>query len=571
MAFLPFLAGAADVNITNITKAATVTTNDYVLGTTGLVTRLLPVSGIAALSASSLPSVFTNPVVDFGSSYSSRLEFTNSGDWAYMQFTPVDLPQRRQGLFFSGLTAGDSGIWYWPNHGGDGMTSPEMLLTSRGSMAFSAGNLSGGVSGGSRAFQFGIGGAWHNFLYMQYDGYGNTNFVGSSTNLGTSIPILFHPLVYSNTVQLIAGSGQPYGSTIMPGFHARATDTNGSGAISFYDGIDTGYNTWGQNADPRLDIRLSPVDTNGGITVRGTVLAVGDGSGFVGDGSGLTNVSFPPILTNPVVDFGSSYGSRLEFTNSGDFSYMTFTTPDLPQRRQGLFFSGLNAAESGMWYWPNHGGNGMTSPELLITSRGTMAFSAGNLNGGVSGGSRGFQFGIGGAWHNFMYMQYDGYGNANFVGSSTNLGTTVPILFHPLCYSNEVQVVAGSGELYGLNIMPGMLARATDTNGSGAISFYDRIDVNYDNWGLGSSPRMDIRISPQETNGGITVRGTVVATGDGSGFIGDGAGLTNLNMTIRSNAQFAVTGSDLRLWNSNGLSLWMITATSTNFLGGTEP
>jgi hypothetical protein len=51
LTLLPFLAGA-QINITNITKSATVTTNDYVLGTTGLVTRLLPVSGIAALATS---------------------------------------------------------------------------------------------------------------------------------------------------------------------------------------------------------------------------------------------------------------------------------------------------------------------------------------------------------------------------------------------------------------------------------------------------------------------------------------------------------------------------------------
>lgn len=49
----------ADVNITNITKAATVAASDYVLGTTGLTTRLLPVSGIAALGGGSATNIYT--------------------------------------------------------------------------------------------------------------------------------------------------------------------------------------------------------------------------------------------------------------------------------------------------------------------------------------------------------------------------------------------------------------------------------------------------------------------------------------------------------------------------------
>lgn len=49
----------ADINITNITKAATVAASDYVLGTTGLATRLLPVAGIAALGGGSATNIYT--------------------------------------------------------------------------------------------------------------------------------------------------------------------------------------------------------------------------------------------------------------------------------------------------------------------------------------------------------------------------------------------------------------------------------------------------------------------------------------------------------------------------------
>lgn len=40
---------------------------------------------------------------------------------------------------------------------------------------------------------------------------------------------------------------------------------------------------------------------------------------------------------------------------------------------------------------------------------------------------------------------------------------------------------------------------------------------------------------------------------------------------LKSNASIAVTAPNLYVWNSNGLSLWIITATSTNYIGGTPP
>jgi hypothetical protein len=236
--------------------------------------------------------ILTNPVVEMPPG--SRMVFTNSGRYSGMSFTPVAYSTNRQYIGFSGASAVDSAITYWPDHGSDSlMRSPELLFTSRGSMAFSCGNLNGGASGSSsRGFQFGIAGAWHNWLYLQGDGTGNTWLAGGNTNLCVTVPFLFNPTYYSNQVLHISGAGVPYDTTTFkPGFVGRATDTNGDGAISFYDKFDTSYDTWGNNTTPRFEVKISPdtarggININGGITINGatgltTNYAMMDGNTF---------------------------------------------------------------------------------------------------------------------------------------------------------------------------------------------------------------------------------------------------------------------------------------------------
>jgi hypothetical protein len=48
-------------------------------------------------------------------------------------------------------------------------------------------------------------------------------------------------------------------------------------------------------------------------------------------------------------------------------------------------------------------------------------------------------------------------------------------------------------------------------------------------------------------------------------------GVNFTTLSLGSNAQFSVAAPNIGLWNSNGQSLWIITATRTNFLGGTAP
>lgn len=163
---------------------------------------------------------------------------------------------------FDGLYHNDFIMNWWPTHGEGGL-SPEMVFTSRGSIAIGCGY--GLPTATFRGLQIGVG-VSHMYQYMQSE-------ASAGMTLSTSVPLLFNCKFYTNGSWYLTGGikadsdGQYY-----PGMYGRATSYTGEGEIVFVDSFDTTYANWTNQADPRFKVRISPNSAKGGISVRGTVI-----------------------------------------------------------------------------------------------------------------------------------------------------------------------------------------------------------------------------------------------------------------------------------------------------------
>lgn len=625
---LPFLA-SAQVNITNITHAAVVTTNDFVLGITNTTTRLLPVSGIVALAGSGSGTVTTNVFVAAGAniavaeansgtnrtytvSGSSYQNISNifAGTFDVRDFGAVaDCVQLTNATMVVGddtltcanatFVVGDVGKHVQVVDGMDvgvnlcgtitALVDPNNVTISETCSNTPSGQVFYGTENAlpfqlafNAAATNGFGGAvYAESGYYLFDREWQSNpgtAVAGSSKVQITMPE-YRGISGTNMAIRLFGNIPP----AIGGFPRTDNPINVAGSVivcarTAYDttnytiiGTPTPYVSFGFNYvrlalenltfRTQRDGRICPLNLryNASVKLENVHVDVG------WTGQCLTNtapryssygVIFPGV-NNDIQSWVNNvrvagFGTGMVLGECASYDQLTsvqcVTGYELETMWHGLHVNygyAINCA-TGIVAKLHSG----VSPPPTLQIHWAMFESEDNSSGG---------------WDDLQYEVFDPnsllYGDMYF--SSSGLAST------------RVPVVYG-----GTNLTLHLPGQGVYNNmySFGRFSNNDQLSLYLGNTRAGALPNSD---SVTYANATLTADR---ATGDTylnakSGAIkfyvamaGDPkAAVDAYGLTLRSNAQFSVTAPDVRLWNSNGLSLWLISATATNFLGGTEP